>query len=125
PRLADTLGAFAELIQAGKVRAIGASNFSATRLAEALDVAEREGLPRYESLQPLYNLCDRAVYEGALEPLCRDRSLGVINFYALAAGFLTGKYRSAADAAKNARGASTTQEKLNPRGRRILAALDQ
>lgn len=122
--LADTLGAFAELIKAGKVRAIGASNYSAPRLAEALDVAEREGLPRYESLQPLYNLCDRAVFEDALEPLCLERGVGVINFYALAAGFLTGKYRSEADAAKSARGASTTKKYLNPRGLRILAALD-
>jgi len=123
--LADTLGAFAELIKAGKVRAIGASNYSAPRLAEALDVAEREGLPRYESLQPLYNLYDRAVFEDALEPLCLERGVGVINFYALAAGFLTGKYRSEADAAKSARGASTTKKYLNPRGLRILAALDE
>ncbi len=123
--LADTLGAFAELIKAGKVRAIGASNYSAPRLAEALDVAEREGLPRYESLQPLYNLYDRAVFEDALEPLCLERGVGVINFYALAAGFLTGKYRSEADAAKSARGASTTKKYLNPRGLRILAALDK
>ncbi|MGK6307910.1 aldo/keto reductase [Variovorax sp. DT-64] len=123
--LADTLGAFAELIKAGKVRAIGASNYSAPRLAEALDVAEREGLPRYESLQPLYNLYDRAVFEEALEPLCLERGVGVINFYALAAGFLTGKYRSEADAVKSARGASTTKKYLNPRGLRILAALDE
>ena len=122
--LADTLGTFAELIKAGKVRAIGASNYSAPRLAEALDVAEREGLPRYESLQPLYNLYDRAVFEDALEPLCRKRGVGVINFYALAAGFLTGKYRSEADAAKSARGANTTKKYLNPRGLRILGALD-
>lgn len=122
--LADTLGAFAALIKAGKVRAIGASNYSAPRLAEALDVAEREGLPRYESLQPLYNLYDRAVFEDTLEPLCLERGVGVINFYALAAGFLTGKYRSEADAAKSARGANTTKKYLNPRGLRILAALD-
>ncbi|WP_077002931.1 aldo/keto reductase [Variovorax sp. KK3] len=123
--LADTLGTFAELIKAGKVRAIGASNYSAARLAEALDVAEREGLPRYESLQPLYNLYDRAVYEDELEPLCAERGVGVINFYALAAGFLTGKYRSQADAGKSARGESTTKKYLNPRGLRILAALDE
>lgn len=123
--LADTLGAFAELIEAGKVRAIGASNYGAPRLAEALDVAERAGLPRYESLQPLFNLYDRAVFEEALEPLCVERSIGVINFYALAAGFLTGKYRSEADAAKSARGANTTRKYLNPRGLRILAALDE
>ncbi|CAN7505292.1 aldo/keto reductase [Variovorax sp. LjRoot84] len=122
--LADTLGAFADLIKAGKVRAIGASNYSAPRLADALEVAEREGLPRYESLQPLYNLYDRAMFEDALEPLCLERGVGVINFYALAAGFLTGKYRSEADAAKSARGANTTKKYLNPRGLRILAALD-
>ncbi|MCL1960341.1 MAG: aldo/keto reductase [Desulfovibrionaceae bacterium] len=122
--LEETLGAFAELIGAGKVRAIGASNHSAERLALALQVARREGLPRYESLQPLYNLCDRAAYEAALEPLCVQHGLGVINYYALAAGFLTGKYRSAADAGKSARGANTTAKYLNPRGLRILAALD-
>jgi aryl-alcohol dehydrogenase-like predicted oxidoreductase len=123
--LADTAQAFADLIKAGKVRAIGASNFSAPRLAEALDVADRLGLPRYESLQPLYNLYDRAVFENDLEPLCRQRGIGVINFYALAAGFLTGKYRTQADAGKSARGANTTAKYLNPRGLRILDALDQ
>jgi aryl-alcohol dehydrogenase-like predicted oxidoreductase len=123
--LAETAEAFAALIKAGKVRAIGASNFTAPRLAEALDVAEKQGLPRYESLQPLYNLYDRAVFEKELEPLCVDRGVGVINFYALAAGFLTGKYRSEADAAKSARGADTTKKYLNPRGLRILDALDK
>lgn len=123
--LAETAEAFAALIKAGKVRAIGASNFTAPRLAEALDVAEKQGLPRYESLQPLYNLYDRAVFEKELEPLCVDRGVGVINFYALAAGFLTGKYRSEADAAKSARGANTTRKYLNPRGLRILDALDK
>ncbi|RZL42274.1 MAG: aldo/keto reductase [Variovorax sp.] len=120
----ETLGAFADLIKAGKVRAIGASNHTAPRLAEALDVSERAGLPRYESLQPLYNLCDRSEFEDALEPLCLERGVGVINFYALAAGFLTGKYRTEADAQKSARGESTTKKYLNPRGLRILAALD-
>ena len=123
--LSDTAEAFAALIKAGKVRAIGASNFTAPRLAEALDVAEKQGLPRYECLQPLYNLYDRAVFEKDLEPLCVDRGVGVINFYALAAGFLTGKYRSEADAAKSARGANTTKKYLNPRGLRILDALDK
>lgn len=122
--LEESLGAFADLIRAGKVRAIGASNYTAPRLAEALDVAERAGLPRYESLQPLYNLYDRKVYEDALEPLCLERGVGVINFYALAAGFLTGKYRTAEDASKSKRGASTTGKYLNPRGLRILDALD-
>ena len=122
--LQDTLEAFSRLIQAGKVRVIGASNYNAPRLAQALDTSEKLGLPRYESLQPLYNLYDRAVFEEALAPLCLARGVGVINFYALAAGFLTGKYRSEADAAKSARGKNTTAKYLNPRGLRILAALD-
>lgn len=123
--LAESLGAFGELIAAGKVRAIGASNYSAPRLALALEASEKHGLPRYESLQPLYNLYDRAVFEDALEPLCLKHGVGVINFYALAAGFLTGKYRSEADAGKSARGKNTTAKYLNPRGLKILAALDQ
>ena len=123
--LADSLGAFGELMKAGKVKAIGASNFTAARLAEALDTSEKLGLPRYESLQPLYNVYDRATFEDELAPLCLERGVGVINFYALAAGFLTGKYRSAADAAKSKRGAGTTGKYLNDRGLRILAALDE
>lgn len=122
--LADTLGAYDDLIKAGKVRAIGASNFTAARLAEALATSERLGLVRYESLQPLFNLYDRAVFEKELQPLCVDKGVGVINFYALAAGFLTGKYRTEADAAKSARGKNTTAKYLNARGLRILAALD-
>jgi aryl-alcohol dehydrogenase-like predicted oxidoreductase len=122
--LEDTLEAFAGLIKAGKVRAIGASNYSAPRLAEALETSLRLGLPRYESLQPLYNLADRAVYEKELEPLCVKEGLGVISFYSLAAGFLTGKYRTAADAGKSPRGKSTVDKYLNERGLRILAALD-
>ncbi len=122
--LEDTLGAFDQLIRAGKVRVIGASNHSASRLAQALDISDRLGIARYESLQPLYNLYDRAVFEAELQPLCVARGLGVINFYALAAGFLTGKYRTVADAAKSPRGARTTTTYLNPRGLRILAALD-
>ncbi|MEJ8823066.1 aldo/keto reductase [Variovorax humicola] len=121
----DSLAAFGELIKAGKVRAIGASNHTAPRLAEALDIAERAGLPRYECLQPLYNLYDRAEFEDALEPLCLARGVGVINFYALASGFLTGKYRSEADASKSARGGGATKKYLNARGLRILDALDQ
>ncbi|WP_370681455.1 aldo/keto reductase [Comamonas sp. GB3 AK4-5] len=121
----DVLGTLGELIQAGKVRAIGASNYSAQRLAEALDCSERHGLARFDSLQPLYNLYDRAVFEKELQPLCVERDVGVINFYALAAGFLTGKYRSEADATKSARGAKTTGLYLNPRGLRILDAIDQ
>ncbi|HSV58906.1 MAG TPA: aldo/keto reductase [Variovorax sp.] len=123
--LEDTLGAFAELIKVGKVRAIGASNYSAPRLAQALDISQRARLPRYECLQPLYNLYDRAAYEDELEPLCAQQGLGVINYYALASGFLTGKYRSEADASKSARGAGATGKYLNPRGLRILDALDK
>ena len=121
--LEETLGAFAELIQEGKVRAIGASNFTAPRLAEALATSARLGLPRYESLQPLYNLMDRAAYEAELEPLCRAQNLGVINFFGLARGFLTGKYRSEADLGKSTRGAGV-KGYLTPRGLRVLAALD-
>ena len=121
----DTLDAYARLIREGKVRAIGASNFTATRLAEALQTSRRFGLPRYESLQPLYNLYDRAPFEDALEAVCIEHGLGVVNFYALARGFLTGKYRSAADAVKSTRGSGAVEAYLNPRGLRILAALDE
>ena len=123
--LAETLEAYAHLIKAGKVRAIGASNYSAPRLALALETSGKLGLPRYESLQPLYNLCDRAEFEQDLRQLCIDNGLGVISFYALAAGFLTGKYRTEADQAKSPRGKNTVGKYLNPRGLRILAALDE
>lgn len=123
--IADTLGAFARLIEQGKVRAIGASNFSAPRLAEALEVSAQHGLPRYEVLQPEYNLYDRVGYEAELEPLAREHGLGVVAYYALASGFLSGKYRRPEDAAKSgARGAGVVEKYLNPRGERILAALD-
>lgn len=122
--LEETLSAFAELIAEGKVRAIGASNHSAARLAEALAVSERLGLPRYECLQPLYNLCDRAPFEAELQPLVREKGLGVINFFGLARGFLTGKYRSEADLAQSPRGAGVKSAYFNERGWRILAALD-
>jgi len=123
--LEDTLGAFSRLIEQGKVRAIGASNYTAPRLAEALDVARRHNLPRYETLQPEYNLVDRAGYEAALEPLVREHGLGVIGYYSLASGFLSGKYRTEADAAKSsARGAQVVKQYLNARGKRVLAALD-
>ncbi len=123
--LEDTLGAYGDLIKAGKVRAIGASNYTAPRLALALETSQKHGLPRYESLQPLYNLYDRAVFEDDLEPLCLKRDVGVINFYALASGFLTGKYRSEKDAEKSARGKNAVAKYLNPRGLKILAALDE
>ncbi len=122
--LEDTLGAFADLIRAGKVRAIGASNYSAPRLSEALATSARLGLPRYESLQPLYNLYDRAVFEDDLGPLCRNQQVGVISFYALAAGFLSGKYRSRADISKSVRGTNVSARYVNPRGMKVLAALD-
>ncbi len=121
--LEETMAAFAELIRAGKVRAIGASNFTAPRLAEAIATSERLGLPRYESLQPLYNVVDRAVYEDALEKVCVDNGLGVINFYGLASGFLTGKYRSAADLGKSLRGANVGKY-LTDRNLSILSTLD-
>lgn len=120
----ETLAAYAELIEAGKVRAIGASNFTAARLAEALAVSAKRGLPRYEALQPEYNLYERAGYEGELEELCRREEIGVIPYFALAAGFLTGKYRSEADFGKSPRGARSIPKYLNERGFRILAALD-
>jgi len=120
----ETLQAFAQLIQAGKVRVIGASNFTAARLSQALEISRRLGLPRYESLQPLYNLYDRAEFERDLQPLGIEREIGVISFYALAAGFLTGKYRTPADAAKSPRGQTTVAKYLNQRGLKILAALD-
>ena len=122
--LEETLDAFDRLIQEGKVRAIGASNFSAKRLSEALQVSEQNGYPHYQSLQPLFNLYDRADYEKDLEPLCRAKGLAVINFFPLASGFLTGKYRSEADLADRAR-ADIVKKYLNERGYRILKALDR
>ncbi|WP_114216919.1 aldo/keto reductase [Ochrobactrum sp. 3-3] len=119
----DVLGTYKELIEAGKVRAIGASNLTPERLTEALEVARTNNLPRYESLQPLYNLYDRADFENGLEEICRDNQLGAIPYYALAAGFLTGKYRSADDLAQSARGKSV-EKYLTDRGSRIIAALD-
>lgn len=123
--LESTLAAFARLIEQGKVRAIGASNYSADRFAEALQVSADYHLPRYETLQPEYNLYDRSGYEAELEPLVQREQVGVISYYALASGFLTGKYRSADDAGRSsARGASVVKRYLNPRGTRILSALD-
>ena len=119
----ETLSAFGELIKAGKVRAIGASNFKADRLAEALRVSATKGLPRYESLQPWYNLYDRADFEGALADLCRRENVGVIPYFSLASGFLTGKYRSEKDLQGKARG-YRVKDMLNERGFRILKALD-
>ncbi|MGA0587825.1 aldo/keto reductase [Dyella sp. KRB-257] len=122
--LAETLGAFGRLIEQGKVRVIGASNYSADRFAEALAVSREHGLPRYETLQPEYHLANRAGYEAELEPLVRREQIGVISYYSLASGFLSGKYRSEADLAKSAARGSAVRKYLNPRGMRILAALD-
>lgn len=121
--LDETLDAYARLIRQGKVKAIGASNLTAARLQEALDISAREGLPRYDTLQPPCNLYDRATFEGALRELCLRKDIGVITYYSLAAGFLTGKYRTQADYAKSARGAGMDKY-LNERGLRILDALD-
>jgi aryl-alcohol dehydrogenase-like predicted oxidoreductase len=122
--LEETLGTYDQLIKEGKVRAIGASNYNAARLEEALNVSASRGLPRYQSLQPLYNLYDRAVYEDELEPLCARENIGVIPYSSLAAGFLTGKYRSEGDLAERARG-ERVKAYLNERGLRILDALDE
>lgn len=121
--IAETLGAFQRLIEQGKVRAIGASNYDAAQLAEALDVAEAQGLPRYATLQPKYNLMDRAEFEDALQPLCVARHVAVIPFYGVAAGFLTGKYRSPADIEGRPR-AKALAAYANDRGWRVIAALD-
>jgi aryl-alcohol dehydrogenase-like predicted oxidoreductase len=121
--LDETLDAYARLIEQGKVKAVGASNLSAERLAEALAVSKQHGHPRYESLQPLYNLYDRSAFEGPLQQLCIREQVGVITYFSLAAGFLTGKYRSEADFAKSARGQGMNKY-LNPRGLAIVAALD-
>lgn len=120
----ETLEAYAQLIREGKVRAIGASNYNAERLSMALQAAKQSGYPAYQSLQPLYNLYDRAEYETELEPLCREKGLGVIPYFPLASGFLTGKYRSEKDLSGRAR-ADIVKKYLDDRGFRILDALDQ
>jgi len=119
----ETLAAYADLVGKGKVRVIGASNFGAERLAESLQASRAHGRPAYQSLQPHYNLCERADYEQKLEPLCLREGLGVLPYFSLAAGFLTGKYRSDADLAKSPRGQGV-KKYLDERGMRILAALD-
>ena len=120
----ETLAAYDKLIKAGKVRVIGASNFSAERLQAALDISNKTGLPRYESLQPEYSLAARSSYEGPLQRVCEQNEVGVITFFSLAAGFLTGKYRSEADYGKSPRGERSIAKYMNERGRRILAGLD-
>ena len=121
--LAETLAAFDRLVRDGKVRAIGASNYGADRLAEALGTSQREGLASYSVVQPEYHLMNRA-FEGPLQDLCRARGLGVLPYYGLASGFLTGKYRSADDKAQSVRGGRMDQY-LNARGFAVLAALDE
>ncbi len=122
--LAETLGAYSELIAAGKVRIIGASNYKADRLRAALELAATRGLPRYESLQPHYNLLERADYEGTLEPVAQEFGIGVIPYFALAAGFLTGKYHSAADVEGKARG-KMVGKYANDQGFAVVKALEE
>lgn len=120
----ETLEAHAQLVKEGKVRFIGASNFSPERLKASLDASRKYGYPRYESVQPLYNLYDRKEFEVSLQKLCLDEGLGVITYYSLASGFLTGKYRSEADLSKSARG-NGVRKYMNERGMRIITALDE
>jgi aryl-alcohol dehydrogenase-like predicted oxidoreductase len=123
--LEETLSTYGDLIKEGKIRYIGASNYDAPRLAEAARVARDNGLPRYQSLQPHYNLLERSSFEGALEEECLKQEIGVIPYYPLAAGFLSGKYRSEGDFGKSVRGASDTVKRyVNDRGFRVLEALD-
>ncbi len=119
----ETLSAYADLIKQGKVREIGASNFSAERLAESLKISTEKGLPRYQSLQPQYSLVERTEFEGPLEELCLREKVGVIGYYSLASGFLTGKYRSKADMEGRLRGARV-EKYLNDYGFGVVAALD-
>jgi hypothetical protein len=120
----DVLAAFDLLIKAGKVRALGASNFHAARLKSALDIAMRNGLPHYRVLQPEYNLVSRHKFEGELEDICVTHNVGVIPYYGLASGFLTGKYRSQVDYAKSVRGGRMAAF-LEGKGRAVLGAMDQ
>jgi aryl-alcohol dehydrogenase-like predicted oxidoreductase len=121
---AETLQTYEALLQAGKIKAIGASNFDAQRLSEALEVSAQEGIPAYGVLQPEYNLYTRRTFEDDLLPLCLSRDIGVVPYYSLAAGFLTGKYRTEADFGKSVRG-SRMSRFLDERGKAILRALDQ
>ena len=122
--LDEVLGAFAELIDAGIVRAIGASNYSAERLAEALGVADEKGLPRFTAMQPELNLLDRAQYEGPLQKLCIDEGLGVVTYFSLASGYLSGKYRDVDDLGKSPRGARA-KPYLEGRGPALLVVMDR
>lgn len=120
----ETMEAHAQLVKAGKVRVVGASNYTADRLKASLEASAKAGIPRYETLQPNYNLCDRTEFEGALQTVCIENGVSVIPYYSLASGFLTGKYRSEADLGDKARGAGVKKH-LNPRGFGILKALDE
>lgn len=122
--LEETLETYSELLRQGKVRAIGASNYNADRLRQALEISQQQGLPRYESLQPLYNLYDRSDYEQNLEPLCQEQEIGVISYFSLASGFLSGKYRSEKDLSDSSR-AGFVKKYLNERGFRLLEAIDE
>ena len=119
----ETLGAYQQLIEAGKVRYIGASNLSPERLRASLEASKQQGLPRYEVFQPEYNLYDREEFEKGVGPICKAENLGVITYYSLASGFLSGKYRSEEDLGKSVRGGGV-KKYLDARGRNILAALD-
>ena len=121
----ETLMALDSLVKAGKVRAIGASQYTPERLRESLETSRKLGIASYTCLQPLYNLYDRENFEQKLAPICKEYSLGVISYYALAAGFLTGKYRSEKDLGKSMRGTMRIPRYMNERGLKILAALDQ
>jgi len=122
--LEESLAAFDKLVRAGKVRAIGASNYTAARFQQALDVSQANGLAAYATLQPEYNLVERQAFETELAPVALKNRIAVINYYALASGFLSGKYRTAADLEGKARGGRVASY-LNERGLRILAALDE
>ena len=122
--LEETLSAFGDLVKAGKVRAIGASNYSAPRLEAALQLSAAHSLPKYESLQPHYNLVFRQDYESTLEPVCEKHNVGVIPYFSLASGFLSGKYRSEADTAGKARSGGV-KAYLNEKGFGVLKALDE
>jgi len=120
----ETMQAYAQLIAQGKVRAVGVSNMTVARLKASLAASKRLGIPRYETLQPNYNLYDRVDFENQYEPICKAEGLGVITYYSLAGGFLTGKYRSAADAAKNPARGGKVKGYFDARGQCILKALD-
>ena len=120
----ETLEAYQQLIKEGKVLHIGASNLSPERLKASLEIAFENGLPAYETFQPHYNLYEREKFENGLEPICLGNNLGVLNYYSLASGFLTGKYRSKEDLGKSPRGGGVAKY-LDDRGFKILAALDE